>query len=267
MLSTRLITESNEAYHARKGVSASMLKSMAKGWRTFEAEYITKTAPRKESASMALGTAVHTALLEPDRFVADYVVCPQGCSDRRTKAYKEWAAENDGKIVLTADDAIAIDAMWHSAMRDEFAAILLNADGHIEKSLEWTDQGVPCRARFDKIAGSLIIDIKTCQDATPEAFAKTMATYRYDLQAAHYLAGIPSVATTFVFVAIETASPFRVRCYEMCGDDLFSADMERVGLLMEYQRRLASGDWSQPGESVLTKIFLPNWFAKREVTV
>jgi hypothetical protein len=267
VLSTRLITESNEAYHARDGVSASMLKSMAKGWRTFEAEYITKTAPRKESASMALGTAVHTALLEPDRFDADYAICPPECSDRRTKAYREWAAENDGKIVLSADEAKTIHAICKSAMRDKFAAILLGADGYVEKSLEWTDQGLPCRARFDKVAGSFIIDIKTCQDATPEAFARTIASYRYDLQAAHYLAGIPYIAARFVFVAIETASPFRVRCYEMCGDDLFSAEMERVTLLLEYQRRLAEGDWSEPGEGVLTKIFLPNWFAKREVTV
>lgn len=267
MLSKRLITESNEAYHARKSVSASMLKSMAKGWRTFEAEYVTKTAPRKESAAMALGTAVHTALLEPDRFDTDYAICPPDCSDRRTKAYKEWAAENDGKTVLTIDEARTIWAMSKSAIRDKFALILLNADGHIEKSLEWQDEGVPCRARFDKVAGSFIIDIKTCQDATPDAFAKTIASYRYDLQAAHYLAGLPSVATTFVFVAIETASPFRVRCYEMCSDDLFSAETERVALLLEYQRRLASDDWSEPGEGVLTKIFLPNWFAKREVAV
>jgi len=262
-----LLDLTNEDYHARPGVSASMLKSMARGWRTFEAEYITKTAPRKESAAMALGTAVHTALLEPDRFAAEYVVCPDECSDRRTKAYKEWAASVDGASVLTADDAKTIDAIRESVRRDDFASKLLAADGHVEKSLEWTDQGVLCRMRFDKIAGLFVIDIKTCQDATPEAFARTIASYRYDLQAAHYLAGIPYVAARFAFIAIETASPYRVRCYEMCGDDLFSAEMERVSLLVEYQRRLNDGDWSEPGEGVLTKVFLPNWFAKREVAV
>jgi exodeoxyribonuclease VIII len=262
-----LLDLTNEDYHARPGVSASMLKSMARGWRTFEAEYITKTAPRKESAAMALGTAVHTALLEPDRFAAEYVVCPEECSDRRTKAYKEWAASVDGASVLTADDAKAIDAIRESVRRDDFASKLLAADGHVEKSLEWTENDVLCRMRFDKIAGLFLIDIKTCQDATPEAFARTIASYRYDLQAAHYLAGIPYVAARFAFIAIETASPYRVRCYEMCEDDLFSAEMERVALLIEYQRRLNNGDWSEPGEGVLTKVFLPNWFAKREVAV
>jgi hypothetical protein len=264
-----LLDLTNEDYHARPGVSASMLKSMARGWRTFEAEYITKTAPRKESAAMALGTAVHTALLEPERFADEYVVCPEECSDRRTKAYKEWAASVDGASVLTADDAATISAIRESVRRDDFASKLLAADGRVEKSLEWSDQGVLCRMRFDKIAGLFCVDIKTCQDATPEAFAKTIASYRYDLQAAHYIAGLSEIDSTprFIFVAVETASPYRVRCYEMCDDDLFSAEMERVALLLEYQRRLHDGDWSEPGEGVLTKVFLPNWFSKREVAV
>jgi exodeoxyribonuclease VIII len=262
-----LLDLTNEEYHARPGVSASLLKSMARGWRTFEAEYITKTAPRKESAAMALGTAVHTALLEPKRFADEYVVCPEECSDRRTKAYKEWAASVDGASVLTADDAATIEAIRESVRRDDFASKLLDADGHVEKSLEWIDQGMLCRMRFDKLAGLFVVDIKTCQSAKPDAFAKAITEYRYDLQAAHYLSGIPYVAARFAFVAVETSSPYRVRCYEMCGDDLYSASMERDALLHEYKRRLESNDWSEPGEGVLTKVFLPNWFAKREVAV
>jgi exodeoxyribonuclease VIII len=266
-----LLDLTNEDYHNRPGVSASMLKSMARGWRTFEAEYITKTAPRKESAAMALGTAVHTALLEPERFATEYVVCPEECSDRRTKAYKEWAASVDGAAVLTTDDAATIDAIRESVRRDDFASKLLAADGYVEKSMEWNDQGVLCRMRFDKIAGPFCIDIKTCQDATPEAFAKTIASYRYDLQAAHYLSGLTNNGIgwgmRFVFIAVETASPYRVRCYEMCDDDFDKANDDRVSLLQEYRRRSKSGDWSEPGEGVLTKVFLPNWFAKREVAV
>jgi len=261
----------NEEYHARPGVSASMLKSMARGWRTFEAEHITKTAPRKESPAMALGTAVHTALLEPERFDADYVVCPEECSDKRTKAYKEWSAEFGEQSILSVADIVVIYNIQESVRRDDFASQLLTADGHVEKSLEWTENDVLCRMRLDKITGPFCIDIKTCQDATPEAFAKTIANYRYDLQASHYLSGLTNngigCAMRFVFIAVETCVPYRVRCYEMCNDDLFSAEIDRVSLLAEYRRRSESGDWSEPGEGVLTKVFLPNWFAKREVAV
>ena len=266
-----LLNITNEEYHARPGVSASMLKSMARGWRTFEAEHITKTAPRKETPAMALGSAVHTALLEPDRFAEEYVVCPEECSDRRTKAYKEWAASVDGASVLTADDAATIEAIRESVRRDDFASKLLAANGHVEKSMEWTERDVLCRMRFDKTAGPFCIDIKTCQDATPEAFAKTIASYRYDLQAAHYLSGLTNNeigwGMRFVFIAVETASPYRVRCYEMCDDDFDKANDDRVALLAEYRRRSLSGDWAEAGEGVLTKVFLPNWFAKREVAV
>jgi len=263
----------NEEYHARPGVSASKLKSMARGWRTFEAEHVTKTAPRKESPAMALGAAVHTALLEPERFDADYVVCPEECSDRRTKAYRMWSESIDGMKVLSQDDSATIKAIEESVRRDDFASQLLTAGGHVEKSLEWTENDVLCRMRLDKITGSFCIDIKTCQDATPEAFAKVIASYRYDLQAAHYLSGLNTSGSNwgirfrFVFIAVETASPYRVRCYEMCDDDFDKACDDRASLLAEYRRRSESGDWSEPGEGVLTKVFLPNWFAKREVAV
>jgi hypothetical protein len=166
-----LLTMSNEDYRKRPGVSASMLKSMARGWRTFEAEHITKTAPRKESAAMALGTAVHTALLEPERFEAEYVVCPAACSDRRTKAYKEWSATVDDREVITADDAATIEAIRKSVEADVVAKQLLDpTDGVVEKCCEWTECDVFCRMRFDKKVGPFCVDIKTCQDVTEEAF-------------------------------------------------------------------------------------------------
>jgi len=261
----------NEEYHAKPGVSASKLKSMARGWRTFQAEHITKTAPRKETPAMALGTAVHTALLEPGRFDAEYVACPPECSDRRTNAYKAWFESIDDMKVLSQEDLATIKAIEESVCRDEFASQLLSADGHVEKSLEWTENDVLCRMRFDKIAGPFCIDIKTCQDATPEAFAKTIASYRYDLQASHYISGLGAIAfgwgVRFVFIAVETCVPYRVRCYEMCDDDFDKANDDRVSLLAEYRRRLESNDWSEPGEGVLTKVFLPNWFSKREAVV
>jgi hypothetical protein len=262
---------SNEEYHRRPGVSASMLKSMARGWRTFEAEHIAKTAPRKESAAMALGTAVHTALLEPERYEADYVVCPAECSDRRTKAFKEWSATVEGNQVLTAEDADTIHSIRVNQAKDPFVSQLLNVGGIVEKSFEWDEYGTLCRMRFDKLHGPICVDIKTCQDASYDAFAKTIVTYRYDLQAAHYLAGLRSqdegTDFRFVFIAVETVSPYRVRSYEINEYDLHKATTERNSLIDEYAERLESDDWSEPLEGKLATIFLPNWFSQREVMV
>lgn len=263
-----LLSIPNEEYHARPGVSASMLKSMASGWRTFQAEYITRTAPRKESAAMALGTAVHAALLEPELAADEYVVIPAECSDRRTKAYKEWSANNQGKKVLTPSDFQVIQNIASAVFNDSIAVMLLSAEGDTEGVYEWTEgpRETLCRMRFDKLAEPFIIDIKTTDDARPEAFAATVAKYRYDLQAAHYLTGLEGFTRSdlrFVFIAVETSSPYRCRCYELSESDLAAAHNQRRSLLAEYEERLAKNDWSEPGESELRTVFLPNWFTRK----
>jgi len=232
-----LLSIPNEEYHARPGVSASMLKSMASGWRNFQAEYITRTAPRKESAAMALGTAVHAALLEPELFADEYAVIPEECSDRRTTAYKQWAAKNGDRKTLSPSEAATIEQIKSAAWSDEIAEMLLRgAAGSTEGVYEWTEgpRETLCRMRFDKFAEPFIIDVKTTDDARPEAFAATVAKYRYDLQAAHYLTGLEGLTRQdlrFVFIAVETSSPYRCRCYELSESDLAAAHTQRRSLL------------------------------------
>jgi len=263
-----LLSIPNEEYHARPGVSASMLKSMASGWRNFEAEYITRTALRKESAAMALGTAVHAALLEPEAYMCEYIAVPDSCSDRRTKAYKEWAENNKDKKVLSPVELRTIECIAKATVDNQIADKLLATNGCTEGVYEWTEgpRETLCRMRFDKFAEPFIIDVKTTDDARPEAFAATVAKYRYDLQAAHYLTGLEDFTRQdlrFVFIAVETSSPYRCRCYELSESDLAAAHNQRRSLLVEYEQRLAKNDWSEPGESELRTVFLPNWFTRK----
>jgi hypothetical protein len=246
-------------YHDRPEVSATMLKSMARGWRQFEAEHVLKTAPRKETDAMRLGTAIHAAILEPDKYVEAYAMIPDECSDRRTKAYKEWAAINGDRLALSRSDAELIAHLCRQVARCKTAATILGAVGEAEAEYTWERLGVECRAKIDWRAGGIIADIKTCDDATEGQFAKTIASYRYDLQGVHYLDG--TKADRFIFIAIETSSPYRVRCYELCDADRQRAESDREELLTEYRRRKAEGDWSEQGENDLRTIFLPNWRA------
>jgi hypothetical protein len=246
-------------YHDRPEVSATMLKSMARGWRQFEAEHILKTAPRKETDAMRLGTAIHAAILEPDKYAEAYVAIPSECSDRRTNAYKEWAAINGDRLALSRSDAELVAHLCRQVARCKTAATILGAVGEAEAEYTWERLGVECRAKIDWRAGGIIADIKTCDDATESQFAKTIASYRYDLQGVHYLDG--TKADRFIFVAIETSSPYRVRCYELCDADRQRAEADREELLTEYRRRKAANDWSEQGENDLRTIFLPNWRA------
>jgi exodeoxyribonuclease VIII len=236
-----------------------MLKSMAKGWRQFEAEHILKTASRKETDAMRLGTAIHAAILEPEKYAEAYAIVPDECSDRRTKAWKEWVANNLNKLTVTSAEAALIAHLCRQVARCKTAATILGAVGEAETEHTWESLGVDCRAKIDWRAGGIIADIKTCDDATESQFARTIASYRYDLQAVHYLDG--TKADRFIFIAIETSSPYRVRCYELCDTDRQRAEFDRADLLTEYAQRKAANDWSEQGENDLRTIFLPNWRA------
>jgi len=250
-------------YHDRPELSATMLKCMAEGWRQFEAEYIAKTAPFRESAAMHLGTAIHAAILEPDKFYADYVVCPQECSDKRTKAYKEWEAQQPAFVtVLSEKDWQTIERILQSAQRDDVVKRLLSKPDAVEQEHYWTCDftGVKCRAKTDAIKGKAVIDIKTTDDARPFAFARKIAEFRYDLQAVHYLDGTD--CDVFLFVAIETSCPWRVRTYTLTERDLQSARGKRIELLEEYKGRLATGNWSERGEHEVADVLLPGYYTK-----
>lgn len=264
-----LIDESNSDYHARGEISASRLKSMAKGWRWYEAEHITRTIERKESPAMRMGTAIHAAILEPKEFLRSYTVCPADCADRRTKKHKEWAASVPaGTAVLTEAEAGVIAKCEMAVMRDAAARAIIESIDHVEKSFVYDDAGagVHCRVRFDLAAGGVVGDIKTIDCLDDGAIEKAIQNYRYDLQAAHYLAGFQAIGapvSAFVFIFIETSPPHRCHVVRLSDGDLDAAFESRVSLLREYVRRSESGDWSDPGEGELQTVFLSEWFNRK----
>lgn len=262
----------NDEYHRRDEVSASMLKSMAKSWRWFEAEYVSRTMPRKETAAMALGTAIHAAVLEPEEFRRGYVVTPSGASDKRTKAYKEWRASIEGdKQILSQGEYGTIRSAMDSVRSHPIVSRLLESkDRQIEQSIIFDDlTGVPCRIRPDLVVPPFIVDIKTTQDAMPGAFAKQAANLHYDLQAAHYTEGMLhvdfSVDWQFLFVAVETSPPFRCRVIDLEESDRMAADEHRQHLLREYSLRRQSNDWADEGEQHVCTISMPRWHRREAI--
>ena len=76
---------------------------------------------------------------------------------------------------------------------------------------EWS--GIEVKARIDGIGKDYIIDLKTTQDASANAFSKSCAQFRYHVQAAWYqrITGI----NRFIFIAVEKEAPYGVACYEL----------------------------------------------------
>ena len=112
-------------------------------------------APADESKALRFGRALHTAILEPERFARAYTVAPvfgdlratDRTSKEDAKANKirrdEWRAANAGREILTAADSARIGGMA-SALRkfQPLAGRVIDKGAH-EVTLRWRDAETP----------------------------------------------------------------------------------------------------------------------------
>jgi len=180
---------------------------------------------------MRLGTALHTHVLELDRWDQEIAVSPFGI-DRRTKAGKElWAAfeaDTKGKTLITTDDADQVMAMGRAVYSHPAAAMLLNLPGKAETSHFYSDPvlGLELKCRPDWLTndGKIVFDLKTTEDASPRGFAKSVAQWRYWVQAGFYvnvLEGATGIRPEqFIFVCVEKKAPYAV--------SVMAADQEMI---------------------------------------
>ena len=265
----------NAAYHAHPAVSKSHLDLVAKSPLHYWARYIDPNrVPQEPTAAMAIGSAVHTHVLELDQWDAQYVVAPENI-DRRTKAGKaEWEVVTtaaSGRTMLSRADAELIMRMGHSVYSHPAAAMLLKQlPGKAETTWMWNDAatGLQCKCRPDWLTddGSLIIDLKTTEDASPAGFRKSIAAYRYHVQAAHYLTGVERATgrrpEQFIFICVEKKAPFCTAVYAAdaqmveIGSEIAARDLDVLATCKQ------AGAW--PGYSdQIEPISLPNWMTSQ----
>lgn len=246
-----------DEYHAdRSAVSKSWLDRIDRSPAHLRAYLDGKS---KDTPTLLLGRLVHCAVLEPDLVFQKFVVPPD--INRRTKAgreeYAAWEAENANRTIVTADQLDLALAIRDSVYHNRAAKALLN-DGDPEATVVWknTDTGELCKARADWLRENVIVDVKTTQDARPEAFARSIANYRYDVQTSHYEEGFD--IDRFVFIAVEKDPPYACAVY--AADDLIRARGKeaRDRNLRTYAECKATDTW--PGyEEVIHTIHLPRW--------
>lgn len=264
----------NEFYHnSGVGISKSDLDLIHRSPAHFVAG---KAEPRKETPAMLLGTVTHAAILEPDIFDSRYIVSPK--FDRRTKQGKEEAAAFEAEIEskgLTAIDSDVYEAARNmsKSARDHPIARRLLGTGTAEASVFWHDSDLLeycscepcymyCKARPDLLLDNMVIDLKTTDDARPEAFRRKIANFRYHVQQAYYSDGIKTVTgeapNTFVFLVIETTPPHGINIF-MLDDD--SVELGRTAYkadLQTYIECLKADNWPSYTPEV-SVIDLPKW--------
>jgi hypothetical protein len=259
----------NTDYHAHAAISKSHLDQVAKSPLHYWARYLdpNRVVPEPTPA-MAIGSAVHTHVLELDQWDARYVSAPDGI-DRRTKAGKaEWEAFTTaatGRTVLPKADADLVMRMAHSVFSHPAAAMLLALPGKAETTHMWTDAatGLQCKCRPDWLTddGRLLVDLKTTEDAG-RGFAKSIAQWRYHVQASWYLDGVEQATGTrpeqFLFLCVEKKAPYAVAVYAADAEMIAAGAQAAARDLDVLATCKAAGAW--PGYSdQIEPISLPPW--------
>lgn len=242
-----------EDYHNHASISNSGLNLVSRS----PAHYAFAT-PWKQTRAVEMGSAFHTALLEPERYKSEYMTV--SCNDRRLVAYKDAAKQYGGDKTLTENEGASVAVMIESIRSNEAANKVLSKQGWAEVSLFVIDPetNTVMRCRFDWLTSEGEgVDLKKTQDCREFAFSKSLYNYRYHCQAAMY-SHIFELATgtplaSFKFLAVEEQPP--------CANVLYHVDpiamqygyaQYREALLM-YSEAQKTGLWeTYSGEGVVT---------------
>lgn len=217
-----------------------------------------------ESARFDLGSTAHAVLLENDwskicvinpcDHVGKRGAPPVGWTNNSIRAARD-AARAEGLIPILQDQAETVRQMVETAhefiSRSAIAGIFEN--GWPEQTLLWNEaikgKKVWLRARLDWLNHdyNLVLDYKTCQNASPQGFQRQIATMGYDIQAAFYLRALSAVAgvedVNFVFLAQEIEPPYACSLHTLSPAFLdMAADKVQHGIEL-WAECMESGTW------------------------
>lgn len=283
-------------YFASPAISRSDLAMFAdKGAATYKA-IKDGDIEREESTAFDLGTAAHTAILEPARWEQECAALSERIIEKpefkgkgARAAEKEWRESLPaGAIVCTLLQREArlanvrtANAMRRSLMtRKTPAAAMARAIIEMserEVTYTWTDADhelaagpMPMRCRDDLLHmandGPIIVDLKTSSDPEPLAFGRSAAKYLYPWQAAIY--GEPLLEETgieprFGFIIIRSAPPYEVSIRWLSPADIQIAREQVRRTKLALSACIASNDWSSPWEHEVDRtLHLPGYWAK-----
>lgn len=292
----------NEVYHASAGVSRSGLMELKRSPYHYWYKYLNPDCEReKPTPAMKLGELVHALVLEPQYFEERYVMPPElQCvpkvellkdlvsslgKEAGREEYNIQKAERDHiveanemviqtfekltleKEIIKPDMYFEAKALADAVLRDPMAQQLFT-DMKPEKSIYFTHKGtgLQCKVRPDAWLGSIVTDLKTCADASKEAFRAAAYRSGYFIQAAMMKQAFEAIGEkldTFIFFCIEKTPAKACVYYPVDDESLYHGEKEFDGLMYQLADCLQSNVWRSYETDFLT---YPNW-ARYEVPV
>ncbi len=244
-------------YHALDAASNSRLTKLDRSGLHLWHEL---NAPHEPTPAMIKGTGTHCAVLEPDKFEADYCRTPN--YDKRTKEGKAlhaaFLAEFAGRTALDGADFDACCRMRDAVHAHPAASEILKCCHLRELSLVWDCAltQVRCKARLDAL-GDLdeitVVDLKTTKNAHPDEFPRSIWSFGYYRQGPMYLDGYNEVnslldplqkpARHFLFIAVESEPPHAVAIYRLKDEVVDAGRGDLLRLKAKYKQ--VREEWQQ----------------------
>ena len=246
------------------GLSASQLKVLARSPLAYR--YALDHPDHESTPAQLLGTAAHTAILEPHRLKTDYVLWNEGT--RRGKAWEEFKAMNAGRSILTSDEFETVKGM-HRSMRTFAPAMRYLEQGQAEMTMRWEVAGRSFKGRADWITtveGPVIVDLKTTRDARPFKFGADAFRLGYHIQFALYVDGyhhIMGELPRFVVLAVENQPPFEPAVFEV-PDEVIERGREEYERLVALLDECEAANHWPPACEVEQRLTLPSWAYEQE---
>jgi hypothetical protein len=226
--------------------------------------------PDAGSDETRLGTALHTLVMEPEKFDSVAVLSPH--DEYRTKEARDWKADQlkAGIIPLKAT-AWADVQRWRDALLSHpSASILLKPadDVLVESTIIFDAHGVRGKARPDvfRSRDGIIVDVKTTRHATEKEWDRAVATDRMYFQPWWY--GLASETTDaapkrWIWVSVSKERPHAVWCREASPRWIEAARREGEALLEQYKACVEADVWPLSSDGIeLSEP--PSWFGKKE---
>lgn len=282
----------NDEYHSNAAISRSNLVHFNKNPYHYWYNKLSGETVHKETKDMAMGSLVHTMVLEPHLFDEQYCFFPtleQKPPEVRLKdvgreqfeqikqARKEIDERNHlllndfnncvlNKAVVKFEDYGIAKSMQDAVYKEEVAKWLIQ-DSRIENSIFFTHQstGLQCKVRPDIWRDNIIGDLKTSKDVSPRAFQRSAMDYYYYLQAGMMKPALASIGIElekFIIVAVEKEKPYHVGIY-MLDDEAIEFGVQQFNRLIEgVASCMEKNEW--PGYPV-QYLSVPVWANKQEV--
>lgn len=259
-------------YLEADAVNSDRMKVFAHSRRLYEAYWVTKTLrkpPPKQR--MEAGTAIHMLLLEPDLAASHIVAIPDDVlgknGSKSTNAWREFERANAGKILAKADEISAWKEIAASA-RDALHVAGIDLDSAmVEQPYYWRDPetGLACKMRPDVFDvdtihhyTSVIVDVKTTEDATANEFQRTARSMMYGLQAVHYMDGarewLGGESVDWWWLAVPVKPPYVCRLYALDEGSRQYWINKRRAILEGIRQCYETGDWSDVGEGEVAEL-------------